>query len=487
LGRSTLSGERFDELAKDLAAKTTSRRRFLAGLAGATAAAMFHPARGAALISPGGSDCANQSGSCAAQKCCQGLICLDDQDNAADKFCCPDIAGMLVCGKHCCPTGSVLCLSGQCVCPTNAPDVCPDRTGVNFAGRCTDADTDVLNCGPNCVACPVSTDPCKVEACIGGSCTFVDAPNGTPCTDGNACTRTDTCQNGACVGSDPVVCEALDQCHEVGTCDPDTGLCSNPAKSNGTPCDDGNLCTVNDTCQAGICTPGAPKNCDDNNECTADTCDQATGSCVHTPLPGQPCNQSNKCRTDVCNASGQCQPGPATVTCPQCQVCEPATATCVNVSNGTPCEDGNLCTLGDTCQSGTCQPGAAKTCPSTGNQCTESVCNKTTGVCETRNKPNGTGCDDGNPCTVGDTCQSGTCMPGSLKDCNDNNVCTNDTCNPSTGVCVHMPVPDNTPCGGAMQRCCSGTCTNVSNNKNNCGACGVKCPAMQNCKDGVCS
>src|SRR5258707_1338526 len=40
-----------------------------------------------------------------------------------------------------------------------------------------------------------------------------------------------------------VVCTALDQCHDVGTCNASTGACSNPAKPNGTTCSDGNACT----------------------------------------------------------------------------------------------------------------------------------------------------------------------------------------------------------------------------------------------------
>ena len=37
---------------------------------------------------------------------------------------------------------------------------------------------------------------------------------------------------GACVGSNPVSCTALDQCHDVGTCEAGTGTCTNPAKAD---------------------------------------------------------------------------------------------------------------------------------------------------------------------------------------------------------------------------------------------------------------
>lgn len=48
------------------------------------------------------------------------------------------------------------------------------------------------------------------------------APDGTPCDDGNLCTQVDTCQGGICIGSSPVVCAATDPC-QPGACDPGTG------------------------------------------------------------------------------------------------------------------------------------------------------------------------------------------------------------------------------------------------------------------------
>jgi hypothetical protein len=44
----------------------------------------------------------------------------------------------------------------------------------------------------------------------------------------------------------------------AGTCDPATGVCSNPAAPDGTSCTDGDACTQSDTCVAGACTGGAP-------------------------------------------------------------------------------------------------------------------------------------------------------------------------------------------------------------------------------------
>ena len=79
-------------------------------------------------------------------------------------------------------------------------------------------------------------------------CSNPKAPDGTPCNDGNACTGAtgdaDSCHAGMCNGGDPTVCSASDQCHVAGTCDPATGACSNPNAPDGTPCNDGNACTA---------------------------------------------------------------------------------------------------------------------------------------------------------------------------------------------------------------------------------------------------
>jgi len=87
---------------------------------------------------------------------------------------------------------------------------------------------------------------------VNNVCTKPAKPNGVACNDGNACTKTDTCQAGVCQGSNPVVCTASDQCHAVGTCDP-AGGCSNPSVPDGTACNDKSGCTTSDVCTAGIC------------------------------------------------------------------------------------------------------------------------------------------------------------------------------------------------------------------------------------------
>src|SRR5206468_2431905 len=117
-----------------------------------------------------------------------------------------------------------------------------------------------------------------------------------------ACTQTDTCENGSCVGANPVVCTASDQCHDPGVCDPSTGVCSNPPKTNGTSCNDGNACTQIDTCLGGVCT-GNPVVCAASDQChDPGVCDPSTGVCSNPEKPnGTSCNDGNACtQTDTC-------------------------------------------------------------------------------------------------------------------------------------------------------------------------------------------
>jgi len=108
---------------------------------------------------------------------------------------------------------------------------------------------------------------------------------------------------GPCEG---VICSASDACHEAGVCDPATGLCSDPAKPDTTPCDDGDTCTTGDVCSSGICagTDTSAVDCDDSNVCTTDSCDPGSG-CLHTDN-NDPCSDNDECTVnDVC-LSGVC-------------------------------------------------------------------------------------------------------------------------------------------------------------------------------------
>jgi hypothetical protein len=107
-----------------------------------------------------------------------------------------------------------------------------------------------LGVGPHTIALEV-TDSHGATNTASGTLTIL--ADGSSCSDGNACTQTDTCQSGTCAGANPVICTASDPCHAVGLCDPGTGVCSNPAAPDGTACNDGDVSTCGDACTGAVC------------------------------------------------------------------------------------------------------------------------------------------------------------------------------------------------------------------------------------------
>src|SRR5262249_14887941 len=97
---------------------------------------------------------------------------------------------------------------------------------------------------------------------------------------------------------------------------------------NGTSCSDGNACNGVETCQSGSCTVGTPLACNDGNPCTDDSCDAATG-CVFTNNTA-PCSDGVACTNDVCT-NGVCV---STSACPQGQTCNSGTGACESPAGG---------------------------------------------------------------------------------------------------------------------------------------------------------
>ncbi|HVW27339.1 MAG TPA: MYXO-CTERM sorting domain-containing protein [Polyangiaceae bacterium] len=351
----------------------------------------------------------------------------------------------------------------------------PNGTTCNDGNGCTTGETCQSGvCGSGAPVTCTPLDQCHTAGvCTAGACTNPLKSNGTSCNDGDACTQTDTCQSGVCTGSNPVVCTASDQCHNAGTCS--GGVCSNPAKANGTACNDGDLCTQTDACQAGICTGGNPVTCSALDQChNAGVCNSATGICSNpNKSDGTACNDGNLCtQTDSC-VSGICTGGNP-VTCAaldQCHtagVCNSATGICSNPnkSDGTACNDGNLCTQTDTCQTGTCTGSNPVTCAALDQCHTAGVCNSSTGICSNPNKANGTTCNDGDACTQTDSCQTGVCTGSNPVVCTPLDQCHNaGTC--SLGICLNPAKADGSTCndGNACTQtdtCLSGTCTGAN-------------------------
>lgn len=128
---------------------------------------------------------------------------------------------------------------------------------------------------PDGTACDDGNGCTESDRCTAGICAGSPVASGSACDDGNPCTRASQCDGGGhCVGSDPVVCTPLNQCH-VGTCEPSTGLCSFMQAPDGMACV-GTGVTCGNVCTGGVCGAACGP---------CEFCD-ATAGCVTGPAPG---------------------------------------------------------------------------------------------------------------------------------------------------------------------------------------------------------
>ncbi|MBN2194547.1 MAG: hypothetical protein JW751_17145, partial [Polyangiaceae bacterium] len=143
-------------------------------------------------------------------------------------------------------------------------------------------------------------------------------------------------------------------------------------------------------------------------------------------------------------------------------VCDPTTGIVTHdpVADGTGCPDDDLCNGDETCLGGDCVFGIAPTVDDD-NPCTDDSCDPASGVA---NVPvaDGTACSDADLCNGDETCTAGDCMPGTPLIVDDANPCTADACDPLTGV-ANVPVADGTACSDADlcngdETCSAGNC-----------------------------
>ncbi len=311
------------------------------------------------------------------------------------------------CAGGTCQPGSALDCDDGNVCTSDGCDVasgCYHTANTNpcdDGNACTTADTCSNG---SCIGGPPPNcddgNPCTDDACKPNvGCTHSN--NSAPCNDGNACTTADTCSGGACVGGPPPNCDDGNPCTD-DACKPNVG-CTH--SNNSAPCNDGNACTTTDTCSGGACVGGPPPKCNDGNPCTDDACNPKTG-CTHSNNSAS-CNDGNACTTGDTCSGGSCIGGPPL----NCNDGNPCTNDwckpnfgCAHSNNSASCNDGNPCTTGDYCSGGVCHAGSPRNCDD-GNPCTNDWCSG--GVCKHSNVANGTPC--GGPLV----CISGQCVyPG---------------------------------------------------------------------------
>ena len=125
---------------------------------------------------------------------------------------------------------------------------------------------------------------------------------------------------------------------------------------NSVSCDDGNACTTSDTCSAGSCVGGAAPNCDDSNGCTDDSCDNAIG-CVNAANVAS-CDDGLFCNGDDVCAAGECghagDPCAAGAVCNN--ACDEVAESCLNPAATSCTANPDTCTLEQCDGLGACVP-----------------------------------------------------------------------------------------------------------------------------------
>jgi hypothetical protein len=394
-------------------------------------------------------NCAQQA---AVAGACQDVICEPNSGLCMTK---PALDGTECQDSSACTTTDY-CLNGAC---TGLEDGCDDENPCtqdscdNGLG-CTSLPLTGIPCD-DANACTLN-DLCIAGGCQGTANPSCQCLHNTDCAtyeDGNFCNGTLRCEDGNCKVNPVTIIDCSDAggCQSA-TCHPPTGQCLSTPKPNGAPCSDGTACTKSDHCSAGYCV-GTPLNCDDGDICTDDICNPQIG-CTHE-YGLSFCDDGNECTSfdacffgncqgftlatctcqnnadcaefddnDKCNGKlicngSKCVTNTSTVVkcppaaAPDCATnqCNASTGKCTlqSAQNNKPCDDGSACTVNDLCQAGQCVGTPTMNCDD-GNPCTKDLCQPGSGCYHPNN--NGVACDDGDPCSANDSCLNGACMPG---------------------------------------------------------------------------
>lgn len=150
----------------------------------------------------------------------------------------------------------------QCEESVNLPNDCQRAECIEGACRAV-----ALLAGESCQPA-LLPGPCQVAACDGeGACRVGNLADGAPCDEGDLCTLGDSCQAGACFPGDPIQCPGPSTCRLASSCQSDSGECSRVDEPDGTACDDGDPLTHSDACLGGICGGLSDVACPDPPAC----------------------------------------------------------------------------------------------------------------------------------------------------------------------------------------------------------------------------
>ncbi len=323
----------------------------------------------------------------------------------------------------------------------------------------------------------------------------VNAPDGTPCDDGEPCSVDDRCAGGKCAAGENV-CE----CTDNAGCQ---------SYEDGDACNGTLFCDLKVFPYRCLVNPGSIVTCDDDGKpCSVRACDPLTGECASKPGPdGSPCLDADPCTVESSCVGGKCQ-GSAASWC----ACK-EDADCANVGSGDKCGGTFFCDTAVFPHQCSVSPGSVVECSDNKDTtCTKNACEPKTGNCaptpveKLAKACSGTGvqicrwvplpkgakkpvvsCDDGDECSQSETCADGKCSAGldvckctKNADCDKqedgdlcngtlycdvavgicklnpktkvtcptvgDTACTKNTCNPITGTCAPTPVKPGAPC-----------------------------------------
>ena len=388
----------------------------------------------------------NDGNACTQTDTCRAGHCFGDNPKVCQRL------------DQCHLAGECDTVTGLCSNP-NAPDgtFCEDSNVCTAAEQCVSG--VCTSCGAmNCS----TTNPCLIASCnplTGCEYTYND---GAPCDDGSNCTTGTYCVSGQCPSSTGtfVTCPQTNLCgatmcaHDSGCTESYAdacGFCLTSSDCAYLPCHkehcnttsqkcyythdnaqiigcvDSIYCNGQETCSGGTCVSGIPPTCDDSQVCTYDYCNTTIDACTHTPIVNNTCFNDNQCIiASKCSVGGTCD-AVQTVDCapaPVCHFalgCNPASGECEydRYPNGTACDDNDPCTTNDQCHSGDCIGTTPVTCPSANPCIQHGECHKVAGGCVYYNEPDGTPCDDGSACTVDDQCLNGACTSSFTNACTE--------------------------------------------------------------------
>ncbi len=324
-------------------------------------------------------------------------------------------------------------------------DPCTEDDICDGAGLCGGSAKD---CGSFTDAC--NTAACVAGVCEKSATPDESCDDLQSCTVGDVCDAAGVCKGEWDASLEGCVCVGDESCDDALDCTQDTcavtGECVHEPKPG--TCLVAGVCYDDGDSQAdNVCLVCAPEDsqtalesvsCDDHLACTTDSCDPAQG-CVATPNDALPCSDGDACTHDdhcdagvcastvECASDGDCpeSANPCVAAVCQCGLCAEVPGT-----DGVACDDGAWCTVDDACVGGACQPGQPLDCSEAGDSvCVVGVCDDTLDTCVGEAASDGIFCSDDDACTVGDHCEAGVCT-SSPKDCGD----FDDQCN--LGACV---------------------------------------------------